>query len=505
MRSKFAKINIIWGVVSQAIIMILNFISRSFFIYTLGKEYLGLNGLFANILTVLSLSELGFGTAIIYNLYKPLSEEDYDQTSVLMKFYKKVYFVIGMVINLTGLALLPFLQYIVKFESNVDINYKLVFIFFLIDTSTTYFFKAYKRSLLEADQKSYILKKYDTIFKSLITIVQIMILLITHNFYSYLMVGIVGKIILNIALSVKVDKEYPLLNEHIEKTLSKRDKKNLFKNVYSLSLYKASTVAVNSTDNIIISSFISTTVVGIYSNYSMVISTINTFLGVIFLPLVASVGNLNVTSDDSRKRDIFDIIYFTTFWLYGICFVCLYFLLNDFIKIWVGGEFILDNLTVLVICTSFLIKGMENPTYIYRMGCGAFNQAKYRPVISAVLNILFSILFVKSLGIAGIFIGTILSRMLTYFIFDPIIVFRDILKLKPVQYYLKYIWYIIVIIIGTMITGYFLQVISFNGIGGFILKGVLCFIIVNIVFIIVTFTTKEFKNTLKYALNMLNK
>lgn len=443
MRTEKVVKNIYYDYLGNILTIIISFILKTAFIYALGKEYLGLNGLFSNILTMLSLAELGLGSAITYELYKPIAERNNDRIYVLMRFYRNAYRTIGGIILFLGLCIAPFLKYIVNFESKTNLNYHGIYLLFLMNTVISYFFNAYKITLFIAAQKKYVTKKIEYLLTIGQTVFQIVVLVCFKDYYLYLVIGIIRSILQNYIVARMADKEFPVLREKKNLTMSMSDKKNIYQNVFALALYKVSGVVVTSTDNIIISAFINTSILGCYSLYNYLITTVKSCIGILFDSLVSAVGDLNATEDASNKKNIFDIIFFSSFVLYGISSLGLWQISTLFIEEWAGEEYILSGVTILLMTMAFLISGLENATYIFRTACGLFNEAKFRPVASAVINLMVSLVLVRTIGIDGVFIGTIVSRIVTYLIIDPRIVFKKIFNLSSVEYYKQYIVYII--------------------------------------------------------------
>ncbi|PWL55891.1 MAG: sugar translocase [Clostridium cadaveris] len=485
MRKKNCALNIITGVIEQSLNLILGFIIRTVFISVLGKEYLGLNGLFTQILTVLSLAELGFGTALNYSMYKPLVENDTEKLKVIMCYYKKIYHLIGIAILVIGLAIMPLLPYFIKMDANIDLNYNGIYLFYLINTVSSYLLFAYKGSILNASQKQYLIKKTACIIAILVSILQILFLYITKNYLVYLIMILFRNVMLNIIVARKADKMFPFLKEKCQEKISDKERNKIKKDVYSLSIYKVSDVMLSSTDSIMISSFIGISVTGIYSNYAYIITIINNFVGLLFSSVISSVGNLDAIASEKEKHNVFKNMFFLNIWVVGVCSLCLWQLLSDFINIWIGKEYLLDQVTVLIISINFLIKGLENTTYVFRIGGGVFQQSKFRPVASVVINIVSSIILAKYMGIGGVFLGTIISRLLTYFWIDPIVIYKNIFKKPAFEYFSMYLKGVLTIGVAGIILfklNCFYKEIT---ILIFILKAIITFIVPNIIFFLI--------------------
>lgn len=452
MRIKNSLNNIIFGLGSQLISTVLAFIVRTMFIRILGSEYLGVNGLFSNVLSLLSLANLGFGTAIVYSLYKPIKEDNKQEIKAYMNIYSKVYKVIGIFIFIIGILLIPFIPYIIKGEVNIKENLNLIYILFLIDTSVSYFY-SYKQSLLIANQQNYVISKIHSMCIILTNIVQCIFLILFKEYMIVLLIQIGFRIYENIIISNDVDKKFKYLSDKsVSSNLSNEKKKVLFKNVYSMFLYKISGTIINSTDNIVISWFVGLNYVGIYSNYLLIISTIKTFLGYIFSSITASVGNLIASNEEDKKEFIFNEIFFLSFWIYGVSSILLYMLINNFILLWLGKQYVLSEFTIIILIIDFYTSGMQNAATTYRDTTGLFGVGKYRPIIAAIINLAVSVILAPSLGISGVLLGTIISRFCVYFWFDPYVIHKYVFLKSVNVYFLDYIVKTLTVIIALIIT-----------------------------------------------------
>lgn len=477
--------NITFGIYSQLISTILAFITRTAFIYILGAEYVGINGLFTNVLSILSLANLGFTSAIIFSLYKPIEDNNHEEIKGYIKIYSKIYAFVGIFVFIVGILLIPFLNHIIKGDLKISENITIIYIMFLLDSSISYFCIC-KHSLLVANQQNYIIYRLHTYFTILSNILQILILLVSRQYLLVLGIQLVLRLCENIIVSIRADKEFDFLKDkNIKSNLSKNKIKKLYKNVYSMFLYKISGTVINSTDNIVISYFIGIIHVGIYSNYLLIISTVRTFLSYIFSSLTASVGNLVVSKDEYKKKFIYDEIFFLSFWLYGISSVMLYILLNDFIKIWIGKKYVLDQFTILILIVNFYTTGMQSASTTYRDTTGLFSIGKYRPIIAAIINLCVSILLAPKLKIAGVLLGTIISRLLVYFWFDPYIIYKHVFKKSAKEYFMIYIYYTLVVVFIGYITVFATRLINIQLLYiNFFIKCIICFIIPNTLLLI---------------------
>lgn len=494
MRIKNSIKNMTFGIASQILSVMMAFFTRTVFIYVLGAKYLGIEGLFTNILSILSLTNLGMESAIIFSLYKPLKEKNEVEIKGYMKIYEKVYRIVGVVILFIGIAIIPFLPTIINDTINIKESITVVYIMFLLNTSISYIY-IYKQSILIANQQNYLISKIHAYFIIISNLVQICTLIFFKSYIPVLGMQLICRILENIIISKIADKKFPFLKDNsIEANLSIGKKKQLFKDVYSMLLYKISGVVINSTDNIIISYFVGIIYVGIYSNYLLVISTVRTLISYIFSSIKASVGNLIASSEDKKKEFMFNEILFVSFWVYGFCSISFYILFDDFIKIWIGDKFLLDSFTLLIIVINFYTGGMQEASTIYRDATGLFGTGKYRPVIAAILNLIISIILAPSLGIAGILLGTIASRLAVYFWFDPYVVYKYIFFKNYKIYFLNYIKYTLIVLFSGYITGLISGLTNELPLYiSFIIKIIICIFIPNFIFVLIYMNSKYFK------------
>lgn len=490
-RTENSIINSAMSIVTQVLTVVLNFAVKTVFIKMLNDEYLGVNGLFTNIITMLSLADLGIGIAIPYSLYKPLAKKDEHKINVLMNFYKKVYTIIGIAVLLIGLSLTPFLGLIIKdIPKNVP-HLSLIYILFVIHSASSYFF-VYKKFLIDSDQKGYITSRIIFTFSTLLSIIQIILLVTTKNYILFLLSSIILVIIQNIYISSKANKLYPFIKNKTDEKLEKEDMEGIKKNVSSLFIYKVGTVIMNGTDNIIISKFIGLIIVGFYSNYVLIINSITTVLNQIFNAITSSIGNLVVTTNKKRNKEVYDNLNFANFWLYALFGVCIIVLINPFINIWIGKKYVMGFSIVFLLVLNFYVLGMQSVTNSFRNAYGLFWIAKYRPIIMVIINIVISVVLVQFIGIEGVLIGTLVSRLVTTAWLDPYIVHKYGFEISPKSYYIDYLKYLVIFTAISIILNYFVSMVAINNIFILILIAILVVISVNVILVLLFFKTSEF-------------
>ena len=491
-RTKNSIRNVSTGAVVQIINKLMEFVVRTVFIRTLSVDYLGVNGLFTNVLTVLSFAELGIGTAIIFNMYKPVANNNVPKIKSLMKLYKKAYNIIGITVFGLGLMVIPFMNLIVKNPPEISENLILIYLLFLINTSSSYFF-TYKKSIISAHQKQSIINNIDSVFYIVRSIAEIVFLLLTKNFLIYLIIKIAGTILENVYISIKADRMYPYLKDTETEELSKEEKNNIFSNVKSLVVYKFGSVIMNGTDNILISSMINVTTVGFCSNYTMLITAIKSILSSAIKGLSGSVGNLNAVGDVERKERVFYQLTFMNYIIYSFCTIAFIVLLNPFIELWLGKKYVLSIGVPIALAVSFFIDGLRNPAYIYRTTLGLFQKGRFTPYIGAISNIILSILLCKVWGVTGIFVATSIAQLMSYSWIDPYLIYKYEFKANVMTYFKKYLIYFTSFIIIAGTTYYLANLITISGVFGFIIKCVIVALMPNIMNLVLYFKTDEFK------------
>ncbi|WP_319995453.1 hypothetical protein [Trichococcus shcherbakoviae] len=494
--------NTIFGFMTQGLTIVLSFVTRTVFIKYLSIEYLGVNGLFTNVLTILSLSELGFGTAMMYSMYKPLAEKNEHALEVLMNFYAKVYRIIGLVVGVVGLTIMPFLDYIIKDTPGIS-NLKLIYLLFLFNSVASYFF-SHKKSIIQADQKQYIIAKIHLVSSIIKTLVQIIILIITGNYIIFLLVQISVTLFENILISLEANKLYPFLKSKNNYQLERKEKSSIWTNVKALMIYRVGSVALDGSDNIIISTFVGVAAVGTLSNYTLIIGTITTLLMLLSDSVLASVGNYVVSENEKKQEELLEYITFLHFVMYGFSFISIVFLVNPFIEIWLNSSFILNFSTTIVIAVNFYILGMMNPIWMFRRTKGLFVYGKYRPIISALINIVVSIVLAQRYGLIGVLLGTTVTRGLTNVWFDPYIIYRYGFNTSVKKYYLKTSLYAGVLFLLLMLMMLIFSFLPSTGIGIFLVKLLLCVSITPLIIIIVFKNTKEYIYFKSIFLRMMN-
>lgn len=503
-RKKSALINLFVSFGSQILIILLNFISRTFFLKYLSAEYLGINGLFTNILTVLSLAELGIGEAMIFAMYKPMRNNDELQLSKLLNFYRQAYRLIAVAVAVLGIILSFFLETFVESIPDINENFQIIFLLYLANTVASYLL-TYKRSLLLADQKRYTVVAIQSTFSIIQVVLQIILLAVFKAFLLYLLVQIVCLILGNIFISLYANKNYSKVIANNKAQLSKKERKNIFNNIKALSITRIAGVIGSGTDNLIISKMIGLTTVGLVSNYTLIVNAINGLLWSILNGIVNTIGDFNVDSTVERRRTIFDQLYLGSYMLFTFVGVCIVSLINPFISIWLGEEYVLNSVLAFSLVLSIFIGGINFAAYSFRISLGYFKQVQWYYVAYAVLNIILSIFLGKYYGAIGIFLATSISRLITAEVADGYYVFKCGLKRNPIKYYLRDIFSIFTFSGLCFLVTQITSLITCGGILGFIMQCLIAIVVTTILLLLICFKQKGFQELFNYFIKTIKR
>ncbi|MCI8496638.1 MAG: hypothetical protein HFE85_00130 [Clostridiales bacterium] len=491
MRTANSMRNAVVGTFVQALIILAGFVSQAVLVRTLGDIYNGVNGVCSNILSMLNLAELGVGTAMVYSLYKPFAYNDQEQIKSIMALYRKAYRIIALIVLGGGIVLLPFLHFFFH-DVPEGINVYVIFMLFVADACLSYTF-SYKRSMLYADQKEFLIKLVHILYVFGANAGQIIILLTLKDYILVLILKIFFKVLDNLIICTIVNRKYPYIKEKQVHPLDDGVKHGIMTNVKALFVHRLAGVVVNGSDNLILSVAKGIVSAGLYTNYNLIINNLKTLIVTFFRSITASFGNLLVKNRE-RAYEVFEVIFFADFWVFTFASTCLLNLMDPFISIWVGADKILPWLVEYTLVLNFYIQGMRQACAITREAAGLYKIDRFVPFIESAINLVASILLVQVFGIAGIFMGTIISTLCTVFISVPYIAFRHVLH-KPLRlYYIRYAFYF-GIALATCAGTTLLCNALFDQTGWLALlgRGAVCAVLPNVLLFLLFFRTRVFQ------------
>lgn len=490
-----------WGVLNKTIAIVFPFATRTVMIYHMGMEYVGLGSLFTSILQVLSFAELGIGTALVFSMYKPIAEQDTEKVCALLNYYRKTYRIIGIVIFAIGLAVMPFIKYLIAGDIPNDINIYVLYALYLLNNVLGYFLFAYKQSLFTASQRVDVISKIGMVLQILLNTFQILVIIIFQNYYLYVIMIPAITCINNIIVGIMTDVRYPQYK--CIGNIDDNELKIIKKKVGGMVFQRIGGIVLSSVDTIVISTFLGLMQLALYQNYYYVFTAVNGFFAVLQQAMIPSVGNSVATNTvDKNYLDFkkFNLLYLWFVAWFSACLTCLY---QPFMEIWVGKENMFDMSMVLLFAIYFFIYKWCDMLYIYQDACGLWWQTRYVPFLSSILNLLINIVLVNIIGLPGILISTIISIAFVYDIGYAKVIFNT--YFKRIEHGLRFFWkrqflYLLSTILVVAITYCICNSIKVTSPWlRFFVNGVTCVFLPNILLILLWHKLSE----LKGALNLL--
>lgn len=494
-RSKNAARNIIFGMLLKVYQIVIPFILRTAMIHLLGVEYVGVNSLFISILQMLNLTELGVASAIVYSMYKPIAEDDKKTICALMQLYKKYYTIIGWVIAIIGGILTPFIPKLISGDVPGDLNIYVLYLMNLGITVLSYWLYAYKSSLIYAHQRTDIRSKIYLITSTIQYCAQIIVLFFFRSYYLFVIVSLLAQVLTNLVTSYTVNKVFPEYKPQGE--LERTEVKDINQRIKDLFTSRLGLVVVNSVDTIVISSFLGLTMLAIYQNYYYIIMSLIGCVDILFQACSAGIGNsLIVESKEKNFKDL-KVMTFIVCWITGFCICCMLSLYQPFMEIWVGKDLMLEYRVVICLCIYFLVNEINMVLTTYKDSGGIWHRDRYRPLITAFVNLILNLILVTCWGIYGIILATILSVLLVGIPWLLSNLFSTMFdKGKIIEYIRCLALYIAVSVIVSIVCTVICCRITINPYLNLILRGILCCILSNVGFFIIYRNFEEFKESI---------
>lgn len=502
-RTKNATKNIVFGTILKLYQIIVPFLMRTAMIYLLGVEYLGLNSLFTSILQVLNLVELGVGSAMVYSMYKPIAKDDEVEICALMKLYKIYYRIIGSVILVLGMILCPFIPHLIKSDVPADMNVYILYILNLLATVFSYWLFAYKNCLLSAHQRTDVTSKITIIINTIMYVAQFLLLFIFRNYYFYVIALLLGQITINIATAFVVDKMYP--NYQAKGNLPKEEIKEINKRVKDLFTAKIGGVIVNSVDTIVISAFLGLSTLAVYENYFYILKALIAIVAVIFSSCTAGIGNSIIMESKEKNFRDFNKFTFIIFWLAGLFSCCLIGLYQNFMILWVGKDLLLDFSCVICLVIYFFVYEINAVLLLYKDAAGIWHKDRFRPLVTALTNLILNLILVNVIGLYGVLLSTVLSSVIIGFPWLVQNLFTEIFKESPKKYLIKILKYTILTIITCVITYWACNLINCNTFITLIIKAIICVIIPNVFYAVTCYRSSEMQEAISLVKKIIKR
>lgn len=502
-RTKNATRNVAMGVALKLYQTIGPFVLRTVMIYVLGMEYVGLNGLFTSILQVLNLAELGVGSAMVYSMYRPIAEDDTPKICSLMKLYRTYYRAIGLFILVVGAAITPGVPKLISGDVPVGMNVYILYLLNLGATVLSYWLFAYKNCLLTAHQRTDVNDKVTIGTTTIQYLLQIAVLFVFKDYYMYIIVALISQALQNIVTSKVVDKMFPDYKPSgsLDRTLAKQ----INRRVRDLFTTKLGEVIVNSADTIVISAFLGLTILATYNNYYYILSAVMGFVTLIFKACTAGIGNSLVVESQEKNYNDLSKFTFMTSWIGCFCTCCLLCLYQPFMELWVGKEYLLSFGCVICLCVYFYTRIINQVLVVYKDAAGMWHEDRFRPLCTAIANLVLNLASVKILGIYGILLSTVISTLVIGMPWLIINIFTVVFHMNAAEFVKKLLTYAIS---GTAICAatYFLcRLININLIATVVIRLIICCVVPNIIYIILFFKKDEFRQIIAMVDGVIGK
>ena len=468
--------SIITGIANKFILLVLAFVSRKIFIHYIGVEYLGINSLFSDVLNLLSMADLGFGIAIAYSYYEPLAKGDHEKLSALTGFYKRIYNIIALAVALIGLFMIPFLKYIVNMEQEIPHLY-IYYVIILSNTVLSYLF-VYKSTIITADQKGYLINRINIYINVIRTVLQCIALVLFESYLVYIILQSVGTLLNNFVISFIADKQYPFLKN--KNYLAAEEKRNIIENMKSVFLYKVAASLMGGTDSLIMSKICGTVIVGLYSNYLTITMQLTSVVQIVFQSLTASVGNLLLQKDTENSYIVFKQMQMISHWMSATISVCVLTLVQDFIVLWLGEEYLMSMTMVWAIAANLYFSIAMQPIWSFREASGLYNKTKYVMLCTVVVNIALSVFLGIQMGAPGVILASVIARLTTYFWYEPALIFKLYFQKKSSGYYFDFLVSCCLIVISYFVinvVSYYFRLTSLSILNWFIKAIISIFVI----------------------------
>lgn len=488
-----ASRNMVFGMFLKGYQILLPFLMRTVIMYYMGVGYLGLNSLFGSILWVLNLAELGVGAAMVYSMYQPIIDGNREEICALLRLYRTYYRVIGLIIAVTGLILTPFIPHLIEGEVPAGVNIYIIYLLNLLCTVMSYWLFAYKNSLLVAHQRNDIASKVMLATNTFQYALQFVTVIVLKDYYYYLIAAIITQVFTNIITAYFAGKMYP--DYKPVGSLPKEQVKKINGRIKDLFTMKLGVVIVSSADSIVISAFLGLTVLAVYNNYYYILTAVMGIVKVVFDSCTAGIGNSILVDSDEKNYSDLKKLTFIVAWLSGFCSVSLLCLYQPFMKLWAGEDLTLGFSAVVCFVVYFFVDQVNQILITYKDAAGIWHEDRFRPIVTALINLVLNIIMVQVIGIYGVLLSTVVSVL---FVGIPWILhnlFTVLFKRSMSEYVIRLGFYAVVTAVVSAVCLYLCSFIEDNGILTMLLKALICIVVSNILFFVAYFKTKEFGQT----------
>lgn len=501
------KRNITWGFLQKTLSILLPFFVRTALIYQLGVNYVGLNSFYLSVLNVLGLAELGFASAIAYSMYKPIAEEDHETVVRLLQYFRRIYRIIGITLLLLGLALMPFLDYLITGERPADFNIHLGFFIYLVNASLSYLMFGYRQTLINAHQRNDVVSRIQSIILIATNVGQIVTLLAFPNFYVFLILVPITTVLQNIIIYIASKRLFPQYEgvKLRDARLTRQERKFIRQRVIGVFVYRVCKTTRDSCDMVFISMFLGLAVAGCYSNYFMIVSGVLTVIEVVCSSMTAPVGNSIVSESKEKNFNDMRLFMFMYATIAAVCLACVLCLYQPFMELWAGPELMLPDYIVWLLCVYFYVRILGDIRSVYVDAAGLWWKLKGRSVIEAVLNVVLNFILVQVIGLPGVVIATIVSMLLINYLWGSEVIFTHYFKNHGLSIFFKDNFiYTLATLFCVSVPYILLSFIPVGPLLKFALGLVMATVVSALLWILLFFKSRQMKSAVRFVKNLMS-
>lgn len=489
----------IW--LGQMVSVLCTFAVRMVFVRYLSQDYLGLETLFSNVLSILALAELGVGSAIVYSLYEPLAKNDVESIKSLMRLFKRAYIAIGLAIALMGCLLVPHIELFINDAPDIP-GLRVYFLFFVFNSAISYFF-SYKGALITADQKNYIVALIRYAFQILLSVLQIIALITTGSYLLFLSCMLLSTLLQNIVISVTANRMYPILIEKNIQPINRDVLARIKKNVAGLVVHKASSVVNAPVNGVILSSMTNLSTLAVYGNYLLVVNALAKIVDQMFDAIVSSIGNLSVTESSDRQYEVFRTAQFVNAYLFGALSVCLLPLVNPFVEMAFGESYLFPFHVPILFTVLFFIRGIRDAALSFISAYGLYWQTRIKALVEVVTLTVLSVLLTYRFGIEGLLVANICVQLFISLVVEAVILHKHGLNRSARPYFFNCLQYGMVTVFLSIVSCALVSLIPGSAPMRFLVGGVVSVVVGFGGFAVVFRNAAEFSDVRRIAASLL--
>ena len=482
---KNVKRNMAANAASSGIRLLFPFLNRTLFLWLLGPAYLGLNGLFGSILGVLMLAELGFGKAVVCSMYKPVADDDRELLCAYLGFYRKVYRCVGAAIFTIGLSLLPFLDKLVHGTVPPDVDLHILYVIHLVNTAASYFLFAYRGVVLGAHHRNDVITNIRTGVSIAQYVTVFLILLVTRNYYHYILATVVFTVVQNVLLVTASRRLFPDIEPR--GALSPEVRRRVISDVKSIFMHKVGGVITYSTDNLVVSAFLGLVAVASYGNYYYVMSSVAGIVEVVYSSMTGGFGNKIYTESKEENFRLFMRMNRLSMAVIVFCSAMMIAMYQPFMVVWVKGDPALMRhaLTPILMVLFFYIVQSRQVLLAFKSAASLWRQDRWKPIVAGAVNLVTNILFVLFLPDAykldGVIFSTIIGLVLIQVPWESHVMFTNFFGRAESRAYWRahvgFAAFTVALCVSAWLAAY---VVPVEGVPGVFAKAVSAFVVISL-------------------------